>query len=106
MPRRVRRRYLALRVVSEEPVSLRDFKSIFWNALLQLFGEYGASKVGFSLIDYNQQSGQAIVRCSHKALEMVRASIASITEINEKPMAIHTMRVSGTLKALSKRVQS
>ena len=106
MPRRVRRRYLALRVVSEQPVSLRDVKSVFWNALLQLFGEYGASQVGFSLIDYNKQKGQAIVRCSHKALEMVRASIASITEIGEKPTAIHVMRVSGTLRTLRKKAPS
>ena len=102
----MRRRYLALRVVSEQPVSRRDVTSAFWNALLQLFGEYGASQVGLSLIDYNPQRGQAIVRCSHKALEMVRASIASITEINEKPAAIHVVGVSGTLRSLRKKALS
>lgn len=102
----MRRRYLALRIVSEQPVSQRDVKSAFWSALLQLFGEHGASQVSFTLIDYNPQKGQAIVRCSHKALEMVRASIASITEINEKPAAIHVMGVSGTLRALRKKILS
>jgi len=102
----VRRRYLALRVVSEQPLHQKDITSAFWNNLLQLFGEYGASQVGFSLIDYNPQKSEAIVRCSHKALEMVRASIASITEINEKPAAVRVMGVSGTLRALRKKALS
>jgi len=34
---------------------------------------------------------------------MVKASIASITEINGKPVAIHIVGVSGTLKALRKK---
>jgi len=106
LPRRVRRRYLALRVVSEQPVGQRDVTSAFWSALLQLFGEYGASQVGFSLIDYDPQRGRGIVRCSHKALEMVRASIASITEIDEKPVAIHVVGVSGTLRSLREKALS
>jgi len=74
-----------------------------WTAIFQLFGEHGASQANLTPIDYNPQKGYAIVRCSHKALETVRASIASITEINEKPATVHVLGVSGTLRALRKK---
>lgn len=103
MSRRVRRRYLALKVVSEQPVKGRDIMDAVWKAVLQLFGEYGASQAVLSLIEWNPQGNYAIVRCSHSAVAMVRASVASITEINEKLAAISVLGVSGTLKALRKK---
>lgn len=105
MLRRVKQRYLALKIMSEETVNKEDLIKAVWNAVLQLYGEYGASQVNLSLIDYDPERNYAILRCSHKALEMARASIASITEINEKPFAIHVVSVSGTLKSLRKNCQ-
>ncbi|UCE16839.1 MAG: ribonuclease P protein component 2 [Candidatus Bathyarchaeota archaeon] len=104
MPRHVRRRYLALRVLSEQSISKRDVMDAVWNAFLQLFGEHGASQTNLTFIEYNSEKSCGIVRCSHKTVEMVRASIASITEINGKPVAIDILGVSGTLKALREKV--
>lgn len=103
MPKGVRRRYLALRLVSEQSVGREDLMNAIWDAVIQLFGEYGASQTNLTLIRYNSERNYVIIRCSHKTLEMVKASIASITEINGKPAAIRIQRVSGTLKALLKR---
>jgi len=69
----------------------------------RLFGEYGASQANLKLIKYIPQKRQLVIRCSHKALEKVRAAITSTIEINEKTAAIHVVGVSGTLKALSKK---
>jgi len=101
----VRRRYLALRVESEGSMDRGELAEAIWKAVTQLFGEYGASQAGIVLIEYDEQSGRGVVRCSHKALPMVRASIASITRINGKPTAIRVFGVSGTLKALHKKVR-
>jgi len=101
---RVRRRYFALRVLSEQYISERDLLDAVWNAVLQLFGEHGASQTNLTLIEYNSEKSRGIVRCSHKAVEIVRASVASITEINEKPVVIDVLGVSGTLEALRKKV--
>ncbi|KPV62739.1 MAG: Ribonuclease P protein component 2 [Candidatus Bathyarchaeota archaeon BA2] len=103
MSRRMRRRYLALKVVSEQPIKGRDIMDAVLKAVLQLFGEYGASQASLSLIKCNSQKNYAIVRCSHTAVDMIRASVASITEMNEKPAAIHVLRVSGTLRTLRKK---
>jgi len=99
----MRRRYLALRVVSEQRVTERAVMDAVWNAVLKLFGEYGASQTNVSLIEYEPQRNYAVVRCSHTALERVRASVASVTEIDGKPAVIHVIGVSGTLKALRKK---
>jgi len=100
----MRRRYLALKVEGEEPLSERDLVRAIWNSILQLFGEYGASQTNLYLIEFNPESGYAILRCSHKAVDMVRASVAAITKVNEKSVAIHVVRVSGTLRALRKKL--
>ena len=104
MSRRMRRRYLALKVVSEQRVGERDVMDALWSALLKLFGEYGASQANINLIEYYPQRNYAVVRCSHTALERVRASITSVTKINGEPASIHVMGVSGTVKALRKKV--
>lgn len=100
----MRRRYLALKVLSEQSISKRDLVDAVWDAVLQIFGECGASQTNLNFIGYNQEKNWGIVRCSHSALELVRASVASVTEINGKPVAIDVLGVSGTLKALRKRV--
>jgi ribonuclease P/MRP protein subunit POP5 len=99
----LRKRYLALKVESEQPLNRGEVRDVVWEAVLKLFGEYGASQASLSLIECDSQKNYAIVRCSHKTLEIVKASIASITEMNGKPAAIHILGVSGTLKALSKK---
>ncbi len=104
MSERMRKRYLAFRVMSDHSVSKSDVADAVWNAVLRLFGEYGASQTNLALIEYDQEKSWGIIRCSRRAVEMVRASIASVTEINEKPVAIHVLGVSGTLKALRRKV--
>jgi RNase P/RNase MRP subunit POP5 len=103
MIRQVRPRYLAIQISSEVSFEEEDVKDVVWTAILQLFGQYGASKTALFLIDYEKKKKQAIFRCSHKALPIVHASIASITKIKGKPAALHVSKISGTLKALGKK---
>ena len=103
MPRRERRRYLALEVQSEEPLNGRTVMDAVEASVQRLFGEYGASQANLKLMKYIPQKSQLVIRCSHKALEKVRAAIASTIEINGKTAAIHVVGVSGTLRALSKK---
>ena len=94
---------MALKVQSEQPLNGRMVMGAVEASVHRLFGEYGASQANLKLIEYIPQNNQLVVRCSHRALEKVRAAIASTIEINEKTAAIHVVGVSGTLKALSKK---
>jgi ribonuclease P/MRP protein subunit POP5 len=99
----VRRRYLALEVDCEEPLESVVLSEAIWNAVLRLFGEMGASQAGLYLVRFDEKTRTGVLRCSHTTLPMVRAAVASITRIGNAKAAVHVLRVSGTLKALSRK---
>ncbi|MEA2090042.1 MAG: Rpp14/Pop5 family protein [Thermoproteota archaeon] len=100
----MRTRYLALEILSEHFFNKWDIINTIRHAVVQLFGEYGASQINLYLIEYDVEKNQAIVRCSHKAVEMARAAIASVTKMLDHPVAIQVLSVSGTLKALRRKL--
>ena len=103
MIKRVKRRYLLLKIESVAPLEEGDFKDAVWNSVIRLFGEYGASKAALFFVRYDRERNEAVLRCSLKALEMVHASIVSITRICNEPAAVHVLGVSGTIRALSRK---
>lgn len=105
MLKKTRARYLALTVDSEGMFGSREFMSAVWDAVLRLYGEYGASRTGLALIDYDAEKKLAILRTVHTTVDMVRAALASITKICDKPVAVHVLAVSGTIKALSEKIR-
>jgi len=100
----LRRRYIAVKIESNHPVEERDFYEAVWTSILKLFGEYGASQAELALVDYDLEANQAILRCSHKALDLVRASIVAVTGIRNEKAAAHILLVSGTLKSLRRKL--
>jgi RNase P/RNase MRP subunit POP5 len=103
--KRVRRRYLALEIDSSEVFSSKELMDAIWSAVSKLFGEYGASQAGLVLIDYDTKRRLVVIRTAHAALDMVRAALASIIRIQDKPVAIHVLRVSGTIRTLYKKTK-
>ncbi|MGB9756752.1 MAG: Rpp14/Pop5 family protein [Candidatus Bathyarchaeales archaeon] len=104
--KKVKRRYLALKIDSDGTFSSKDFMDTVWSAVSKLYGEYGASQTGLALIDYDMEKGFAIIRTTHTAVKIVRTALASITKIGNKPAAIHVLTVSGTIKALYKKLEN
>jgi RNase P/RNase MRP subunit POP5 len=104
--KREKRRYLALATVNGEALNGQVVLDAVQASIHRLFGEYGASKANLKLVEKRTDKRQIVVCCSHKALEQVRAAIASTTVINGKSGAIHVLGVSGTLKALSKKTET
>lgn len=102
--RQLRRRYLALKVESDQSFDDRDLMDAIWGMVYRLFGEFGASQTSLSRVKYDDEKGVVVARCSHKALDMVRAATATVTEINGKRCVIRVVAVSGTLKALQKKL--
>jgi RNase P/RNase MRP subunit POP5 len=100
----IRRRYLALEIDSDGLLDSREFMDAVWGAVLKLYGEYGASRAGLALIDYDMEKRFAVIRTMHTTVDMVRTALASMTKIGNKPVAIHVLTVSGTIKALYKKV--
>ena len=100
----MKRRYLALKAEGDQSFDERDLMDAVWGMVYQLFGEFGASQTGLSLVRGDGEREVVVVRCSHKALDMVRAAVAAVTEINGKRAVVRVVAVSGTLKALRKKL--
>ena len=100
MLKRVKRRYLALQIDSEGALSRKEFIDAVWSAVAKLYGEYGASLTSLSLIGYDEERKTGVIRTSLVAVNLVRASLASITSVAGKEAAVHVLAVSGTIKAL------
>ncbi len=103
--RRVKRRYLALQLDCENLPSEQELIDAVWLVVSKLYGEVGASTTGLSLISFNLDRKIAVIRTSLSTLGIVRASVATITSISGKSMAVHVLAVSGTLKALYSNVK-
>ena len=98
--KRVKRRYLALRVEGEGVPGERELLDSVWGSVGRLFGEVGASLTGLVLIDFNVERKVAVIRVNLVSLSMVRASLAAITSVGGRDASVHVLGVSGTLNAL------
>ena len=98
--KRVKRRYIALRLECDGLPSEREFIDAIWNAVTKLYGEVGASLTGLSLINFDGKRKIFVVRTSLASLSIVRASLATVTIVAGKASSLNVLFVSGTLKAL------
>jgi RNase P/RNase MRP subunit POP5 len=96
---------LALKLDSDGLPTGKEFIDAVWSAVTKLYGEHGASLTSLSLINYDGEKKTAVIRTSLATLNMVRASIATITSVADKEAAVHITAVSGTIKALNKKTQ-
>lgn len=103
MSTRVRKRYLLVEVISNASVPHHEFERAMFDSLLQLFGQYGASKADLILLGYDERERMAVIRCNHDAVPMVRTVVASIQSIAKSPVIVRIVDVSGTIKALIRK---
>jgi RNase P/RNase MRP subunit POP5 len=102
--KREKRRYLKLKIECNKPHDETAVMDAIHVSVKRLFGEQGASKANIRLIKGLSEKECLVIRCSHFMLQQVRAAVASTVKINGTESAIHVLAVSGTLKALSKKI--
>ena len=96
--RTIRRRYLKFRVEGPSDVEERVVYDALIGSISSLYGIKGSSEAALRLIEYEGNEG--IIRCSHLQLRKVRSAFAMISNIEGEEAAVHTLKVSGTLKSL------
>ena len=102
-----RRRYLAVEVFCEE--QLIDERMAF-NAIREtfakLFGLVALSSANLKLVSIREwpYSNVFVISCSHRCVDRVRASIALIDRVDGIRCSLRVVRVSGTIRALKKRL--
>lgn len=104
MVKGVRHRYLAVKIESEKSFPKNLFMKAVLNAVCRLYGIYGLSQTPISLIEYKKGEKYAIIRCSHDSTDLLRSAISSITEIDGTPIYLRVIMISGTIKALRRKI--
>jgi len=95
-------RYIAFETIIEDKSQLEVsfvFNSIS-RSILSLFGEVEASQSGIWLIEFDPETHQGILRCTHKSLEKVQTAMAAVSRIDNRPVIIHLLKTSGTIRSL------
>ncbi len=103
--KRVKRRYIAMRLEREGNPSEREVMDAVWGSLTKLYGEVGASLAGLALIDFDVDRKVFVLRAALAALPSIRASLAAVTCVAGKEASFHVLAVSGTLKALAENLR-
>ena len=94
------RRYLAISLDSEDAYSEQEVSDALYQAVRELFGEYGVSSIRPRLIDYDDEKGEGIVRCDRSSTMEMRAALALVTAISNRDAAVRVMAASGTIRSL------
>jgi RNase P/RNase MRP subunit POP5 len=98
--RSARRRYLWTHIESEQKLNDNTLNRLIEAKIHFLYGVNGAVEMNYKLIEYLPDDHDAIIRCNHNRLNEMRATLASINMVDEKPCRIDVKIVSGTIKSL------
>lgn|GEM_PF-1887202 len=72
--------------------------------LFELFGTFGASKVFFRIVEYDQDKGLGILRTNLEGLSLLRIAFFFLRKIGSKRILINDLLVSGTIAALKRKM--
>ncbi len=102
---RIRERYIVFQIMSDKGFRLDETVRCIWNSLLELYGEVGVSSFHIWIPSnlYNSDRGIGIIRCSHDAVQQVRASLALIKKMDGNKVTIRTLGVTGTIRSAKSR---
>ena len=102
---RERHRYLVFEILSQKDFDLSVVVNAVWNAVLQLIGELGTSRSSLWIANnlYDKKKRRGVIRCNHTSVEEVRAAISSIRQIQNEPVIIRILGVTGTIKSAKRK---
>ena len=101
---RERERYVKFRIISEEQIVYSDLEAALWDAVLDLYGEAGVSKLSLWLVKnlYNEEKQTGTIRCNNKSVPQVLAALGLINRLGDNRVIFKILKVSGTIKGLGK----
>jgi ribonuclease P/MRP protein subunit POP5 len=101
---REKKRYLAFKIISEEPINRRELTGELLDSICLLFGDTGASEINPALMSYDGRYG--ILRCQKDRTSDTRAALACINRVRGGRVSIMVLGISGTVKgAMEKFIQ-
>jgi ribonuclease P/MRP protein subunit POP5 len=94
-----RKRYLAFEIISDVPVN--DPKAVskaIWEKVLQFMGEFSAAKAGVWILAERFKNQRGLIRVNYKYVDMLKASLMLVDNIENHRVIVCSRGVSGTIK--------
>lgn len=98
---REKKRYLVFEIISKNKVKpLSEITNAVWNSILTFVGQSGAARAGINVLQdkYDSSRQRGMIRVSHKMLDVLKAALTLIREINNEPVIVRSLGTSGILK--------
>jgi RNase P/RNase MRP subunit POP5 len=99
------RRYMLVKVVCERKLTDQGFRDAMIDSVMRYFGELGFSHIDPKVVKFDANSSTAIVSCDRSATSEFESSMTLITGRAEMPMSFLVLRVSGTIKGVTKELR-
>ncbi len=101
---RPRNRYVFFEVETLPDASFgeHDLRRALWFEAQNLYGDVTSAETRASVVEYDEEDatlGIGVVRCAHDRVEETRAALACVNEIQDHPVGVRVVGVSGTLDA-------
>ena len=85
MIKRIKRRYIAFKIIDGFPTKKNLIRCI----------ESGLRGIRLRIIEYDEHTGQGVIRCGHKSVKIIQEFLSSVS--------IHVTGVTGTIKTLRRK---
>ena len=99
----MRKRYLLVKAICERPLSLQLFEAALISSVRGLFGDFGLARIDPKIVRFDASSLEAVIACNGERAEDLQAAIGLISDTAQSKMGALTLRVSGTIKGLSRK---
>ncbi|WP_409201067.1 Rpp14/Pop5 family protein [Methanobrevibacter sp. DSM 116169] len=111
---RKNKRYIAIDVISESPLTKDDLVIAIWDACIRFKGELETSNFNLWLMrfyDINDSEDyyhyKAVIKCQRGFENQIRASLCVLTKYKNNSIAINSLGLSGTISsAISKFIEN
>jgi RNase P/RNase MRP subunit POP5 len=99
-----KRRYLALGFYGDTNYSGKDLFNSIVRVIKEIFGELGLAETEIYLLKWIKDKNIGIIRCGIGQIEKIRFATIFLRNIDERPIIISVLRVSGTIKDLKEKL--
>lgn len=96
-------RYILAQIIPGVPYESRDIYRAVAESVMSLYGDSTSAQMWPSVIQIHDQ--QVIIRCRRGQEKNLETALSAITAIQGTPAAVHPVKTSGTIRALSKYIQ-
>lgn len=106
---REKKRYIGLKLYSQNRIKKEEIFNILWNSIINLYGEIEGSKINLWIVETREVKNDKrfqqniIVKCQRGYEEKTITAFNTIFRQKDNRIVVHTVGTSGTIKSLNKK---